>query len=84
VSDNLNHVVVPDGPRKVQNPTTATRKVNLLSVHGDLALSRRDGPDNGHIVLLATARRASLTIRECLPIRESKSPVSSELTVRAL
>jgi hypothetical protein len=78
VSDDLNHVVVPDGPRKVQNTTSITRKVNLLSIHGNLTLSRRDGPDNSHIVLLATASRASLTICECLTIRESKSPASSK------
>ena len=86
VSDNLDNVVVPDGPAIVQNTTATNRIVHLFSIHGNLTLSGRDGPDNGHVVLLATASRACQTICECLTIGESKSPVSikREIIVRVI
>jgi len=74
MGNNLQNMVPPHGPRKVKKAIAAVGIMNFLSVGQNQALSRRDTPNQGHIVFFTTTSSSSLSIRKSFRIGKSESP----------
>ena len=74
VGHDLEDVVAPHGPGVLELGPPRHGVVHLLAVGQDQLLARGDRPDDGHVVLLPSARRAGLAGLEGVPVGESEAP----------
>lgn len=73
--DNLEDVVAPHGPAKVQDGPTRAGVMNLLSVSQDQAFSRRDAPHESDVVFLTTTCRSGLSVCKSFLVGKAEPPV---------
>jgi len=77
VRDDLEDVVAPHRPAKVEDGGAAARVVDLLAVRQNQPLPGRDAPHQGDVVLLPAAVGARHPGRERLRIGEAEAPAES-------
>ena len=72
--DHLEDMIATHRPREVNDSRAGARIVHLLSISQYQTLSGRDGPDHGHIMLLAATGNASGAGLEGFGVGKSKTP----------
>lgn len=75
MAKNLDDMVPLGRPTKVQDTGTVGRVMNFSTVHRNLSFSRRDTPNNRHIMFFSTTVCSRQSIIESLLVWESESPV---------
>lgn len=74
MSHNLEHVIPPHGPRKINDGATTVRIVDLLPIRQNEAFTAGNAPDEGDVVLFAAAGRAGFAGGQGVGVGETEAP----------
>ena len=75
MTQHFDDVISLGRPTEIQDAGAVGGVMNFTTIHGNLSLSRRNTPYNGHVMLFSTTIRSSQSVAESLLVRKSKAPI---------